>query len=1002
MKTKNGFAMTWMAAALLAAAARGGYPELPVDLLSAGDFVILAGNGISTVPASDITGDIGVSPAVTSTAITGFGSLPLDVTLAFSTSPQVHGKIYAFDYALPTPTKMVVATTDMLTVYTTAAGRTFPDTTNLGAASGPDMDIGGLTVYPGLHKWSTGVLISTDVTLDAQGDPDAVFIFQISGDLTIAGSMKVLLSGGAQAKNIFWQVAGGAGAVIDTYAHFEGIVMTAKAIVVRTGASFNGKLLAQTAVTLDQNNIMDANLIPPPEVQLEIISLHGTGTPSTGTYVNVIGSLLTNSITPVETMGGTQYVNTGWSMVGNGPESGLTNSMSMTHTNDAVLTWLWTTNYYLSLNALHGSITNAVPGWMPAGSAYDLFPLPAAGYVFDHWQVNGVNLGTVEPLTGIMDTAKDVIAVFRSATIDVPTQGQVVWSVDWVCDTCHWYYIGTLTIANNNAAEPFTVPIWFEVRSTPLYWLRNPTGYDNKTSSHYLDISAAVADKLLVTGNGDLFLDPGESVTITGIALMGDETPTGLVMAVLGAASSDAAEARRSVVGMAVDMSLPVPFAAAKVTVKGLPPGMKYDSDTRKITGVPTKAGAFSVVFSAVGVPTQTVMISVEVLPTWAQGAFNGYIEGGGLAAMTVTARGKVAGKLSLGGKSYAFKAASYATGGNAETGFLIDVDVRAGKVSLPLTLHVGPAAVVPVPQTKTLGVAVGQVDGMQVALYRDTWKEKDSSFTPPVGYYTATLPGNEEYGSGYLTFTVNQVGKVRVAGKLADSTRVSQSGTLILDEEGRMFMALYTAPKAYLGGSLSGLAEFAKSTDGPMIIRLRDAPSVWTSLNPKATEDYGMGFSRELGLIGGRYDNLGNLYDYYGNSPLSMSAESVALSSGIGSRINSEEGGVLDQDGVTLTVTADQSILPEDTTGLKFSLSRTTGIFKGSFKLPSNDPESQGPTKSSFEGVLTPERQDKSDGIEGRGYFLWTDKTAARTAARPYAVKWSCDMTIRSAAPSP
>ena len=244
---------------ILSPAAKGGNPELPLDLQSADDFVILAKSGISTVPPSAITGDMGVSP-VTSTAITGF-ALILDGSEEFSTSAQVTGKIYAPDYASPTPVKMIAAISDMETAYTNAAGRTLPDTNNLGATAGSDKDLGGLTFVPGLHKWTTGVLLSANLTLDALGDPNAVFIFQIEGNLTIASGKRVILAGGAQAKNIFWQVAGGAGAIIGTTAHFEGVLLTATGINVLTGASFNGKLLAQKDVNLQSNTIVDSSLI---------------------------------------------------------------------------------------------------------------------------------------------------------------------------------------------------------------------------------------------------------------------------------------------------------------------------------------------------------------------------------------------------------------------------------------------------------------------------------------------------------------------------------------------------------------------------------------------------------------------------------------------------------------------------------------------------------------------------------------------------------------------
>src|ERR1035437_6320573 len=171
----------------------------PVNLGTAGNFVILSKSGVSTVPSSVVTGDIGISP-IAHTAITGF-SETMDLSNKFSTSAQVVGKIYAADYTAPTPTNMTTAVSDMEIAYTDAAGRTFPGFTELGAG-----EIGGLTLVPGLYKWGTDVSISTDVTLS--GGPTDVWIFQISGRLNEANAARVTLAGGALAKNIFWQVAG--------------------------------------------------------------------------------------------------------------------------------------------------------------------------------------------------------------------------------------------------------------------------------------------------------------------------------------------------------------------------------------------------------------------------------------------------------------------------------------------------------------------------------------------------------------------------------------------------------------------------------------------------------------------------------------------------------------------------------------------------------------------------------------------------------------------------
>ena len=227
--------------------------QAPVDLGSAGSFAILAKSGISTVPTSAITGDIGVSPIV-STAITGF-SLIMDPTTQFSTSPQVTGKVYAANYSVPTPAKLTTAVSDMETAFTDAAGRTLPDHTELGAGN-----IGGLTLAPGLYKWGTALNIPTDVTIS--GGPDDVWIFQIAGDVTVAASTSIILSGGAQANNIFWQVSGGVGVNIGTTSHFEGIVLAQAGINLNTGASINGRLLSQKAVTLQANSVTAPQVLP--------------------------------------------------------------------------------------------------------------------------------------------------------------------------------------------------------------------------------------------------------------------------------------------------------------------------------------------------------------------------------------------------------------------------------------------------------------------------------------------------------------------------------------------------------------------------------------------------------------------------------------------------------------------------------------------------------------------------------------------------------------------
>lgn len=216
----------------------------PINLSSAGNFVVLTKTGISTTGVTSVVGDIGASP-VTSTAITGF-TLTLPAASSYSTSPQVSGKVYAPDYATPTPAILTVAIADMQTAYTDGAGRTNPTATELGAGN-----IGGLTIAPGLYKWGTGVTIPTDVTLN--GSANDVWIFQIAQTLTVSSSARVILSGGAQASNIFWIVGGQT--TLGTGAVFSGNILGQTAIVLNTGATLNGRAFAQTAVTLDSNSV---------------------------------------------------------------------------------------------------------------------------------------------------------------------------------------------------------------------------------------------------------------------------------------------------------------------------------------------------------------------------------------------------------------------------------------------------------------------------------------------------------------------------------------------------------------------------------------------------------------------------------------------------------------------------------------------------------------------------------------------------------------------------
>jgi hypothetical protein len=253
------------AIAMFIAAQPAAAQTAPVGLGTAGSFAVLAGTTVTNTGPSVISGDLGVSPG---TAVTGF---PPGIVS--------NGTIHSADGVAGG------AQSDLTTAYNDAAGRS--PTANVPAFIGA-----GQTITPGVYKASSSLDVGGSLTLDAGGDPNAVFIFQAPSTLITDSASSVILTNGAQACNVFWQV--GSSATLGTDSAFTGSILALTSISVNTGDTIAGRALARNgAVTLDDDTITSSSCATTPPTS--------TPTPTSTTSVTPTATPTRPAPTPTST-----------------------------------------------------------------------------------------------------------------------------------------------------------------------------------------------------------------------------------------------------------------------------------------------------------------------------------------------------------------------------------------------------------------------------------------------------------------------------------------------------------------------------------------------------------------------------------------------------------------------------------------------------------------------------------------------------------------------------
>src|SRR5437667_2872208 len=459
--------------------------QAPVALGAATTFAVLAGSTVTNTGATTVNGDLGLSPG---TAVTGFPP------------GTVNGTIHAGDPAA------AQAQLDLTTAYNDAAGRTV-------GAIGLAGNLGGLTLTPGLYKSTSSLEISSgDLTLDAQGDANAVFIFQMASTLTTTSARQMILSGGAKAANVFWQV--GSSATLGTGSVFKGNILALASITVTTGATVEGRLLARTgAVTLD------SNIIAPASAEACIVANAGTGVSISGNVAVTFSEAMDPLTITTETFTLKQGTT---AVAGTVSYAGVT----ATFTPASTLAPLTTFTAVVTTGArdLAGNALVTDFGWsFTTGATPDTTPpivsatVPADGAtaVPINQTINATFSEAMDPLTintaSLRVTGPGGTAVTGTVAYDVPIKIATLTPVNTLAPNA--VYTATMTTGARDLAR--------NARGANLVWsfttAATPAGQAPVALGAASTFAVLAASTVTNTGativNGDLGLSPGTAVT---------------------------------------------------------------------------------------------------------------------------------------------------------------------------------------------------------------------------------------------------------------------------------------------------------------------------------------------------------------------------------------------------------------------------------------------------------------------------------------------------------